>query len=105
MMQGSNGLEKQNGTGSQPNDVSNLRPSKKYPKLKSGFFMAICIAFFPFFLNFAYFFGYFCPEENQRYKNLGSGKSSTPRKVLPREKVYPGKSLPRKKSTILVQSL
>ena len=31
-------------------------------------------------------------------------KSSTPRKVLPREKVYPGKSLPRKKSTILIQS-
>ena len=37
-------------------------------------------------------------------KNSGSGKSSTPRKVLPREKVYPGKSLPWKKSTILIQS-
>ena len=35
---------------------------------------------------------------------FGSGKSSTPRKVLPREKVYPGKSLRRKKSTILIQS-
>ena len=38
-------------------------------------------------------------------KQNGSGKSSTPRKVLPREKVYPRRSLPRKKSTILVQSL
>ena len=38
-------------------------------------------------------------------RKKGSGKSSTLRKVLPREKVYPGGSLPRKKSTIHVRSL
>ena len=34
----------------------------------------------------------------QTYIKNGSGKSSTLRKVLPREKVYPGRSLPQKKS-------